>query len=109
MFEQCYILPEYILLVIACKKELVEMKPLCHLGCFLHWLHIIQSYTPKQMFKMAEHFFMSIGLDPMTSTFWSKSMIEKPRDRNVVCHGSAEDFFQEGDYRQVYLKKIYPK
>ncbi|KAI0240228.1 Angiotensin-converting enzyme [Lamellibrachia satsuma] len=60
---------------------------------------VLQSYTPKQMFKMAENFFMLIGLDPMTSTFWSKSMIEKPRDRNVVCHGSAEDFFQEGDYR----------
>ncbi|KAK2171335.1 hypothetical protein NP493_1078g02064 [Ridgeia piscesae] len=59
----------------------------------------LQSYTAKRMFKMAEDFFKSIGLDPMTSTFWNKSMIEKPRDRHVDCHGSATDFFKEGDYR----------
>ena len=50
---------------------------------------------------MAEDFFKSLGLDPMTSTFWSKSMIEKPSDRHVDCHGSATDFFKEDDYRQV--------
>ena len=45
------------------------------------------------MFDKADEFFQGLGLDPMTETFWSESMIEKPADRSVVCHASAEEFF----------------
>ncbi|KAL3837613.1 hypothetical protein ACJMK2_022959 [Sinanodonta woodiana] len=58
-----------------------------------------QKYTVESMFKMAEHFFMSIGLYPMTQTFWQKSMIVKPEGREVQCHASAEDFYTEDDFR----------
>ena len=51
------------------------------------------------MFKVAEAFFVSIGLEPMTETFWKKSMLVKPTDREVVCHASAWDFYAEDDFR----------
>jgi peptidyl-dipeptidase A len=36
----------------------------------------------------------------MTEVFWNKSMLEKPTDgREVVCHASAEDFYEKHDFR----------
>ena len=50
-------------------------------------------YTPKIMFQKADEFFQSLGLPGMTQTFWEKSMIVRPpKGRDVVCHGSAQDF-----------------
>lgn len=51
------------------------------------------------MFRTAEEFFIDIGFESMTDTFWEKSMIEKPEDREVVCHASAEDFYKPEDFR----------
>ncbi|CAG0918117.1 unnamed protein product [Notodromas monacha] len=51
-----------------------------------------QGYTVEQIFRTSEEFFTSLGLEPMTDTFWEKSMLEKPEGREVVCHASAEDF-----------------
>ena len=62
-----------------------------------------QQYTPIKMFKLAQSFFVSIGLDPMPQTFWNKSAIEKPKDRKMVCHPSAWDF-NKGDVRYVKVK-----
>ena len=45
------------------------------------------------MFEKADEFFQGLGLDRMTDTFWTESMKEKPADREVVCHASAEEFF----------------
>ena len=45
------------------------------------------------MFDLAEEFFVGLGMDAMTPTFWEKSMIERPADLEVVCHASAEEFF----------------
>ena len=65
-------------------------------------------YTPLKMFQMAEEFYTSIGLYPMTETFWNKSLIEKPSDgRVVVCHGSAHDFYVYDDYRLSHSKLIF--
>jgi len=58
-----------------------------------------QGYTPLDMFKLAEDYFVNIGLNPMTETFWKESMIVKPDDRDVVCHGSANDLNAPGDFR----------
>ena len=55
------------------------------------------------MYKMAEDFFTSLGFEPMTSTFWNKSVLFKPSDRKVDCHGSASDFMTHDDYR-LYQK-----
>ncbi|KAK3886578.1 hypothetical protein Pcinc_009227 [Petrolisthes cinctipes] len=59
----------------------------------------IQGYSPLAMFRLAEEFFTSLGLEPMPQTFWQRSMIQKPTDREVVCHASAWDFCNGRDYR----------
>ncbi|KAK4313338.1 hypothetical protein Pmani_015292 [Petrolisthes manimaculis] len=59
----------------------------------------IQGYSPLAMFRLAEEFFTSLGLEPMPQTFWQQSMIQKPTDREVVCHASAWDFCNGRDYR----------
>jgi peptidyl-dipeptidase A len=43
------------------------------------------------MVRYGEHFFTSLGFDPLPPTFWERSMFVKPRDRDVVCHASAWD------------------
>ena len=58
-----------------------------------------QNYTALKMFQLAESFFVQLGFENMTETFWNESMIEKPEDRDVVCHGSAEDFYKQEDFR----------
>ena len=39
--------------------------------------------------KMAEDFYTSVGMQPLPESFWKRSMLLKPRDREVVCHASA--------------------
>ena len=56
-------------------------------------------YTIHRMYKTAEDFFTSIGLDPMTPKFWTRSLFEKPDDREVVCQPAAFDFSYHDDYR----------
>lgn len=52
-----------------------------------------QGYTARKMFDLADEFFIGLGFDKMTDTFWKESMIERPPDREVQCHASAEEFF----------------
>ncbi|XP_078079873.1 angiotensin-converting enzyme [Mustelus asterias] len=60
---------------------------------------IAQGWTPRTMFNESDHFFTSLGLIPMPKEFWDKSMLEKPKGREVVCHASAWDFFNKKDFR----------
>jgi peptidyl-dipeptidase A len=60
---------------------------------------IQKKYTPLKMFKEAESFFRSLNLYNMTPAFWRNSVITKPKDRDMVCHASASDFFNQFDYR----------
>ncbi|KAL7642767.1 UNVERIFIED_CONTAM: hypothetical protein RMT77_006055 [Armadillidium vulgare] len=61
----------------------------------------------KEMFEIAEDFFVSMGMFKMTSDFWENSMMDQPKDgRKVVCHASAWDFYstdknnvEDGKYR----------
>jgi peptidyl-dipeptidase A len=46
-------------------------------------------YDAVRMMRTGEAFFTSLGLDPLPETFWTRSMIVRPRDREVVCHASA--------------------
>ncbi len=48
-----------------------------------------QGYTPQQMVRSAEQFYVSLGLPALPETFWERSMFSKPADRDVVCHASA--------------------
>uniref|UniRef100_A0A672ZLE5 Angiotensin-converting enzyme n=1 Tax=Sphaeramia orbicularis TaxID=375764 RepID=A0A672ZLE5_9TELE len=58
-----------------------------------------QGYNATHMFRVAEEFFTSLDLAPMPAEFWSGSMLEKPNDREVVCHASAWDFYNRRDFR----------
>ncbi|MFA6956194.1 MAG: M2 family metallopeptidase [Thermoanaerobaculia bacterium] len=52
-----------------------------------------------EMFHYGERFFSSLGFDPLPKTFWERSLIVKPRDRNVICHASAWDIDEDNDLR----------
>ncbi|CAG5116627.1 unnamed protein product [Candidula unifasciata] len=59
-----------------------------------------QKYTVDKIFRTAEDFFVSLGFDKMVPSFWTLSMLEKPNDgREVVCHASAWDFYNQKDFR----------
>jgi peptidyl-dipeptidase A len=66
---------------------------------------VARKTTPVEMVKIGERFFTSLGLDPLPQTFWERSMLTKPRDREVVCHASAWDVTMNDDLRiKVCLK-----
>ncbi len=56
-------------------------------------------YDPLKMVKTGEEFFSSIGLEPLPETFWERSQITRPEDREVVCHASAWDLDNVDDIR----------
>ncbi len=58
-----------------------------------------QKWDATRMVKTGERFFTSLGLDPLPATFWERSMLVKPRDRDVVCHASAWDVAMNDDLR----------
>lgn len=47
---------------------------------------IRQNYTVERMHRLGESFYTSLGYDALPESFWSKSMLSKPKDREVVCH-----------------------
>lgn len=51
------------------------------------------------MVKIGEKFYTSLGFAPLPDTFWTRSLITKPRDRDVVCHASAWDIDAVNDVR----------
>ena len=52
-----------------------------------------------QMVETGESFFSSLGMRELPETFWERSQIVRPRDREVVCHASAWDLDNEEDIR----------
>ncbi|MGE3303672.1 MAG: M2 family metallopeptidase [Hyphomonadaceae bacterium] len=58
-----------------------------------------QHYTPLRMMKTGEAFFTSMGFEKLPDTFWERSMITRPRDREVVCHASAWNVDNADDLR----------
>ncbi|MBI5480417.1 MAG: M2 family metallopeptidase [Deltaproteobacteria bacterium] len=53
----------------------------------------------RGMVKYAEGFFVSLGLTPLPKSFWDRSMLTRPRDREVVCHASAWAVDYDADIR----------
>ena len=51
------------------------------------------------MVRIGERFFTSLGFDPLPKSFWERSMIVQPKDRDVVCHASAWDVDDVEDLR----------
>ncbi len=48
-----------------------------------------KDYSPQEMVRSAESFYVSLGMPRLPDTFWERSMFSKPADRDVVCHASA--------------------
>jgi peptidyl-dipeptidase A len=58
-----------------------------------------RKWDARRMVKLGESFFTGLGLDPLPATFWTRSLMTKPRDREVVCHASAWDVTYSDDLR----------
>ena len=58
-----------------------------------------QRWDARRMVKLGESFFTGLGLDPLPATFWTRSLLTKPQDREVVCHASAWDVTYSDDLR----------
>src|SRR5262249_13816558 len=55
--------------------------------------------SAPDMVRAGERFYTSIGFAPLPKTFWERSLLVRPRDRDVVCHASAWDIALESDVR----------
>ncbi len=65
----------------------------------LDHLLVSHGYDPIKMVKTGEGFYSSIGMAALPQTFWERSQITRPRDREVVCHASAWDIDDRSDIR----------
>jgi peptidyl-dipeptidase A len=61
--------------------------------------HKADAAMSVKMASIAEDFYVSLGMPKLPESFWQKSMLTRPRDREVVCHASAWDMNMEGDVR----------
>ncbi len=48
-----------------------------------------QGYDAKKMTESAESFYVSLGFPELPDSFWERSMLTRPRDREVDCYASA--------------------
>jgi peptidyl-dipeptidase A len=56
-------------------------------------------YDAAKIVHTADEWYQSIGFPPEPASFWERSMIARPRDREVVCHASAWDIDNKQDLR----------
>ncbi|WP_084691076.1 M2 family metallopeptidase [Sphingomonas sp. SRS2] len=69
-------------------------------------LLVAKGYDAVKMVKAGEGFYSSLGFAPLPDTFWTRSQITKPRDREVVCHASAWDVDNKDDLRIKMCTKV---
>lgn len=69
-------------------------------------LLVARKTTPVELVRYAERFFVSLGLPPLPATFWERSMLVRPRDREVVCHASAWNIDFADDLRLKMCMEI---
>jgi peptidyl-dipeptidase A len=58
-----------------------------------------QGYDAVRMTRSAESFYKSLGFPGLPQRFWERSMLTRPRDREVDCYASAWNMDGEGDVR----------
>jgi Oligoendopeptidase F len=58
-----------------------------------------QKWDAVRITRSAESFYTSIGFPQLPQVFWERSMLTRPRDREVVCHASAWDMDDKDDVR----------
>jgi len=67
-----------------------------------------KNYSPQEMVRSAESFYVSLGMPRLPDTFWERSQFSKPRDRDVVCHASAWGLDGGNDLRiKMCIKQTY--
>jgi peptidyl-dipeptidase A len=67
-----------------------------------------KDYSPQEMVRSAESFYVSLGMPRLPDTFWERSQFTKPRDRDVVCHASAWSLDGKDDLRiKMCIKQTY--
>ncbi len=67
-----------------------------------------KNYSPQEMVRSAENFYVSLGMDRLPDTFWERSQFVKPQDREVVCHASAWGMHGGEDLRiKMCIKQTY--
>ena len=62
-------------------------------------LLVAKQYDAVRMVKAGENFYTSLGFPALPATFYERSMLVRPRDRDVVCHASAWDVDYKDDLR----------
>ena len=65
-----------------------------------------QGYDAVKLARTAEAFYTSIGFAPLPQTFWERSMLVRPRDREVECHASAWDIDDRDDIRVKMCMRV---
>ncbi len=60
---------------------------------------VAHGYDAVKMVHAADNWYQSIGFAPEPKTFWERSQITRPRDRDVICHASAWDIDGKDDIR----------
>jgi len=65
-----------------------------------------KGYDPIRMVKAGEGFYSSLGFAPLPQSFWQRSQIVKPADREVICHASAWDVDNKDDIRIKMCTKV---
>ncbi len=86
--------------------DLVAPKGAGELGFDIGALLAARGDDPVKMVRIGEGFYTSLGLAPLPETFWTRSQITKPADREVVCHASAWDIDNQDDLRIKMCTKV---
>lgn len=86
--------------------DVVAPKGAGDIGYDLEALLKAKKYTPEQMVKAGERFYTSIGFPALPESFWTRSQITRPRDREVICHASAWDVDNMDDLRIKMCTKV---
>ncbi|RIX31652.1 M2 family metallopeptidase [Sphingomonas edaphi] len=86
--------------------DVVAPKGAGDLGYDVTDLLVAKKKSPTDMVKIGEGFYTSLGLAPLPASFWERSQITRPRDREVVCHASAWDLDNKDDLRIKMCTKV---
>jgi peptidyl-dipeptidase A len=86
--------------------DIVAPKGAGDLGFDIGELLEAKKKDPKEMVKIGEGFYSSLGFAPLPASFWERSQITRPRDREVVCHASAWDVDNKDDLRVKMCTKV---
>jgi peptidyl-dipeptidase A len=86
--------------------DVVAPKGAGDIGYDVTDLLVAKKQTPLQMVKTGENFFSSLGFAPLPASFYERSQITKPADREVVCHASAWNLDNRDDLRIKMCTKV---